>query len=127
MIQLEALGLAAAATLLFAAVLAVRSATGRAHARRSRHDAAPEPYILYFTGENCTLCRTHQEPALRRLPGVRVERVDAVADRDLSRRFSVYTIPTTVVISAAGEPLHVNYGYAPADRLRRQLASALPA
>ena len=26
-----------------------------------------KPYILYFTGDSCTVCRTHQEPALARL------------------------------------------------------------
>lgn len=83
-----------------------------------------EPYILYFTGESCSVCRTHQEPALARLGSVRIDKVDAVAERDLADRFSVYTLPTTVVMSAAGTALHVNYGYAPAPKLERQLAEA---
>jgi thioredoxin-like negative regulator of GroEL len=88
--------------------------------------AAPsvEPYILYFTGESCTVCRTHQEPALAKLAGVRVDRVDAIAERELADRFHVYTLPTTVVMSAEGRSLHVNYGYAPANKLQRQLADA---
>ena len=85
---------------------------------------AAQPYILYFTGEGCTVCRTHQEPALARLPGVRVQKVDAVADRETADRFHVYTLPTTVVMSADGRALHVNYGYAPAPKLQRQLAEA---
>lgn len=83
-----------------------------------------EPYILYFTGESCSVCRTHQEPALARLGSVRIDKVDAVAERDLADRFSVYTLPTTVVMSAAGTALHVNYGYTPAPKLERQLAEA---
>jgi thioredoxin-like negative regulator of GroEL len=86
--------------------------------------ASSEPYILYFTGDGCTVCKTHQEPALARLGGVRVDRVDAIADRELADRFRVYTLPTTIVMSAEGKPLNVNYGYAPAPKLQRQLAEA---
>ena len=82
------------------------------------------PYIIYFTGDSCTVCRTHQEPALARLGDVRVDKVDAVAERTLADRFHVYTLPTTVVMAADGRALHVNYGYAPAPKLERQLAEA---
>lgn len=88
--------------------------------------AAPssEPYILYFTGESCSVCRTHQEPALARLGDVRIDKVDAVQERTLADRFHVYTLPTTVVMAADGSALHVNYGYAPASKLERQLIDA---
>jgi thioredoxin-like negative regulator of GroEL len=100
-------------------------------ARRARLNsagatAAPstEPYILYFTGDGCTVCRTHQEPALAKLGGVRIDKVDAIAERTLADRFHVYTLPTTVVLSSDGRALHVNYGYATAPKLERQLAEA---
>jgi hypothetical protein len=48
----------------------------------------------------------------------------AIADRVLADRFHVYTLPTTVVMSPAGRSLNVNYGYAPATKLERQLADA---
>ena len=83
-----------------------------------------DPYILYFTGDSCTVCRTHQEPALAKLGDVRVDKVDAVAERTLADRFHVYTLPTTVVMAADGRAVHVNYGYAPAPKLERQLAEA---
>ena len=83
-----------------------------------------EPYILYFTGDSCTVCKTHQEPALARLTDIRIDKVDAVAERELADRFHVYTLPTTVVIARDGRALHVNYGYAPAPKLERQLAEA---
>jgi thioredoxin-like negative regulator of GroEL len=70
------------------------------------------------------VCRTHQEPAIAKLGEVRVEKVDAIADRELADRFQVYTLPTTVVMSAEGRALHVNYGYAPANKLNRQLNEA---
>jgi thioredoxin-like negative regulator of GroEL len=85
---------------------------------------ASEPYILYFTGESCTVCRTHQEPALATLGDVRIDKLDAIAERPLAERFHVYTLPTTVVIGTDGRALHVNYGYAPASKLRRQIAEA---
>jgi hypothetical protein len=55
---------------------------------------------------------------------VRVDKVDAIAERELADRFHVYTLPTTVVMSPEGRALHVNYGYATAPKLERQLAEA---
>lgn len=87
-------------------------------------EPASEPYILYFTGDGCTVCRTHQEPALARLGPVRIDKVDAIAERTLADRFHVYMLPTTVVMSSEGRALNVNYGYAAAPKLERQLADA---
>ncbi len=122
--QLWALAVAGIVVLAAAGVETYRSA--RARRRASGATAAPsgEPYIIYFTGEDCTVCRTHQEPALAKLSGVRVDKVDAIAERDLADRFQVYTLPTTVVMSPEGTALHVNYGYAAAPKLERQLAEA---
>jgi hypothetical protein len=98
----------------------------RARGKTLGATAAPasDPYILYFTGEGCTVCRTHQEPALAKLGAVRIDKVDAVADRTLADRFNVYTLPTTVVMTPEGRALHVNYGYATTPKLERQLAEA---
>jgi len=68
------------------------------------------------------VCKTHQEPALARLDGVRIDKVDAVAERELAERFQVYTLPTTIVMAPDGKPVHVNYGYAPAPKLLKQLS-----
>jgi thioredoxin-like negative regulator of GroEL len=103
---------------------AYRASRARRLAVGATSAPAEDPYILYFTGENCTVCRTHQEPALAKLGQVRVDKVDAIAERELADRFQVYTLPTTVVMSAEGRALHVNYGYAPANKLDRQLAEA---
>jgi len=101
-----------------------RSRRARRLAAGATAAPARDPYILYFTGESCTVCRTHQEPALSRLGAVRIDKVDAVAERALADRFHVYTLPTTVVMAPDGRALHVNYGYAPAPKLERQLAAA---
>lgn len=123
--QLLALAVVGTIVLVAACVELIRSQLARRHVAGLQPVApASEPYILYFTGEGCTVCRTHQEPALARLSGVRVDRVDAIEDRVLADRYHVYTLPTTVVMSPEGRALHVNYGYAPAPKLERQLAEA---
>ena len=124
MLQVEALAAAGAITL--AAALAYRAWAWRScrFAFQAGPEPAPGPYVLYFTTETCGVCRTHQEPALAQLAPDQVRKVDALAEPELARHYRVYTVPTTVVVGADGRPLHINYGYAPASRLRRQLAGA---
>ena len=123
-VQLWALAVVGAVVLAAAGLETFRSRRARRLAAGATAAPARDPYILYFTGESCTVCRTHQEPALSRLGAVRIDKVDAVAERGLADRFHVYTLPTTVVMAADGRALHVNYGYAPAPKLERQLAAA---
>jgi hypothetical protein len=123
-LQLWALAVAGVVVLAAACLELVRARRARLQSAGATAAPANEPYILYFTGDGCTVCRTHQEPALAKLGGVRIDKVDAIADRTLADRFHVYTLPTTVVLSPDGHPLHVNYGYATAPKLERQLAEA---
>jgi thioredoxin-like negative regulator of GroEL len=122
--QLWALVVAGAVVLAAAGLEVLRSRRARAGSVGVAAAPAVDPYIIYFTGENCSVCRTHQEPALAKLAGVRIDKVDAIAERELADRFHVYTLPTTVVMSPKGRSLNVNYGYAPATKLERQLADA---
>ena len=122
--QLWAVAVVSAIVLAAVCLEAARSLRARRQASGATAAPAAQPYILYFTGEGCTVCRTHQEPALAKLGSVRIDKVDAIADRLLADRFHVYTLPTTVVMSPDGRALHVNYGYAPAPKLQRQLAEA---
>ena len=122
--QLWALAVAGLVVLAAAGLEIYRSRRARSKAVGVSAAPASDPYILYFTGDNCTVCRTHQEPALARLDGVRIDKVDAVTDRILADRFHVYTLPTTVVMASDGRAVHVNYGYAAAPKLQRQLADA---
>ena len=123
-VQFWALAVAGAVVLAAACLEAVRAWRARTGAVGAVAAPASDPYILYFTGEGCTVCHTHQEPALAKLGAVRIDKVDAIADRTLADRFHVYTLPTTVVMSPEGRALHVNYGYATAPKLERQLAEA---
>jgi hypothetical protein len=122
--QLWALAVVGTVVLAAASLEILRARRARAKTLGATAEPAGEPYVLYFTGEGCTVCRTHQEPALAKLGSVRVDKVDAIAERALADRFHVYTLPTTVVMSPEGRALHVNYGYATAPKLERQLAEA---
>lgn len=122
--QLWALAVAGVVVLAAAILEFARAARARRRALLATAAPASEPYILYFTGDGCTVCHTHQEPALQKLGAVRIDKVDAVSERQLADRFQVYTLPTTVVMTPEGKPLHVNYGYAPAPKLEQQLAEA---
>ena len=125
--QIWALALVAAVVVAAAGLEVVRSRRARrlsAGATATPTIPSVEPYILYFTGDSCSVCKTHQEPALARLVDVRIDKVDAVAERSLADQFHVYTLPTTVVMAPDGHALHVNYGYATTGKLERQLAEA---
>jgi len=122
--QLSALAVVGIVVLIAACLEIFRARRARLKTVGATAAPASDPYILYFTGEGCTVCHTHQEPALAKLGAVRIDKVDAIADRTLADRFHVYTLPTTVVMTPEGRALHVNYGYATAPKLERQLAEA---
>lgn len=123
-VQLTALALVIAVIGLTAMAARLTSWQARRRAVGEVGTPASEPYILYFTTPTCGVCKARQEPALSQLAEVRVDKVDAIERRDLADKYRVYTVPTTVVVGPDGTTRHVNYGYAPADKLRRQLAAA---
>jgi thioredoxin-like negative regulator of GroEL len=87
------------------------------------------PSILYFTGEACTICHTAQKPALRTLaagidPGIDIREIDIAAEPELSRRYRVMSLPTTIVLDAAGQVTDINVGFASGEVLRLQLVDA---
>lgn len=97
-------------------------------ARRAGSDG---PRIVYFTTRTCVVCKAQQEPAiaavLQRMGGdVRLERHDAVEERELADRYGVLSVPTTAVYDAGGELVTVNRGFAPAALLLSQLRGEAP-
>ena len=101
--------------------------------RRGLVGAAREPLlsqgqrtVLFFTGEHCSTCKYRQKPAIESLQGdvadLRVVEIDAAREERLARRFKVLSLPTTVLLAADGRVGAVNYGFAPGDQLRAQLA-----
>ncbi|MFN2466162.1 MAG: thioredoxin family protein [Candidatus Dormibacteria bacterium] len=86
-----------------------------------------EPTLLFFTGEQCSICKYRQKPAIeslrRDLDGaLRVVELDAAREDGLVRRFNVLSLPTTVLLAPDGRVGAVNYGFAPGEQLRAQIA-----
>jgi thioredoxin-like negative regulator of GroEL len=87
------------------------------------------PSILYFTGETCTICHTAQKPALRALAAgidhdVEIREIDIAVEPELARRYRVMSLPTTIVLDAAGQVAQINVGFANGELLHRQLVDA---
>jgi thioredoxin-like negative regulator of GroEL len=86
--------------------------------------------ILAFSSDDCSQCHTLQAPALMRVKEsfgdkVAVIEVDAPRQPELTERYRVLTVPTTVVIDAMGQAHAVNYGFANTQRLRKQVDEVL--
>jgi hypothetical protein len=86
--------------------------------------------ILAFSSADCTQCHTLQEPVLRRLQELRGEKievveVDAPGEPELVHRYHILTVPSTVVLDAAGEAHAVNYGFANFSKLQQQVDAIL--
>jgi len=86
--------------------------------------------ILNFSSAACHQCFRLQKPALRRLLETRREvvtvvEVDAPSAPELTRRYHVLTLPTTIVLDAAGQAQAVNFGFAPTERLLAQVDAIL--
>jgi hypothetical protein len=125
---------------LFAALVAALPALfiavrlGASLRRRHVMSGTPDPALsqgqrtlLFFTGEHCSICHYRQKPAIellrRDLNGtLRVVEIDAAADPRLVRRFNVLSLPTTVLLAPDGRVGAVNYGFAPGEQLRAQIA-----
>ncbi|MGH2494406.1 MAG: TlpA family protein disulfide reductase [Ktedonobacteraceae bacterium] len=88
--------------------------------------------ILAFSSVDCHQCHTLQTPALQRVTEARkyqvsVEEIDAPGSPELTQRYQVLTVPTTVVLDAAGHVHAVNYGFANTQRLLEQVDGILSA
>jgi thioredoxin 1 len=100
--------------------------------QQARATAAFEPTgkrtILYFRSDACAPCAT-QTRFLEMVRGqfgdeIAIEKIDAEVDREAAERFGVFTLPTTLVLDAAGRVRHTNYGLAEPVKLAAQLREA---
>jgi len=78
--------------------------------------------ILAFSSDDCRQCHEMQIPALQRVLDARgsmvsVAEVDAPNSPDLAQRYRILTLPSTVIMDAAGRTHAVNYGFANTQRL----------
>jgi len=86
--------------------------------------------ILAFSSETCRPCYTLQRPALEEIAArhggtVAIRWIDAPSSPELTDRYHVLTVPTTVVLDADNHVHAVNYGFAPTDRLHEQITAVL--
>jgi hypothetical protein len=86
--------------------------------------------ILAFSSDDCRQCHEMQIPALQRVLDARgskvsVAEVDAPNSPDLTQRYRILTLPSTVVMDAAGRAHAVNYGFANTQRLLDQVDEVL--
>jgi uncharacterized SAM-binding protein YcdF (DUF218 family) len=86
--------------------------------------------ILAFSSETCRPCHTLQRPALEAITAqhgdaVAVSWIDAPTSPELTERFHVLTVPTTVVLDGQNQVQAINYGFAPTSRLLEQINAIL--
>ena len=86
--------------------------------------------ILAFSSADCYQCHQLQAPALERVLEARgtqvsVVDVDAPDEPELTQRYRVLTVPTTVVLDAMGRAHAVNYGFANTVKLLEQVDEVL--
>ena len=96
----------------------------------SEQSSAVAVRILAFSSETCRPCHTLQRPALEEIAArhgdsVAISWIDAPSSPDLTERYHVLTVPTTVVLDAQNHVHAVNYGFAPTYRLQEQITSVL--
>jgi thioredoxin-related protein len=86
--------------------------------------------ILAFSSADCSQCHQLQAPALQRIvetygKQVSIVEVDAPNEPELTQRYRVLTVPTTVLLDAAGRARAVNYGFANSQKLLEQVDTVL--
>jgi thiol-disulfide isomerase/thioredoxin len=85
--------------------------------------------ILSFSSEDCRQCKL-QAPILQRVVEMHKEvisitEIDAPAAPELTTRYQVLTVPTTVVLDAHGKAHAINYGFANTQKLLQQIDALL--
>jgi thiol-disulfide isomerase/thioredoxin len=92
--------------------------------------AAGKPVLLYFRSDACAPCvaQARYVDQLRVQFGDRIliEKVDADVEQAKAERYGVFTLPTTLIVDAAGHVKHANYGLADTRKLTNQLLAVEP-
>ena len=86
--------------------------------------------ILAFSSDDCRQCHQLQDPALQRITAthgetVSIMHIDAPTSPELTERYQVLTVPTTVLLDANNKVRAVNYGFANTQHLLTQIAQVL--
>lgn len=87
-------------------------------------------HILAFSSADCRQCHQLQDPVLRRVieeygNTVALTHIDATTSPELTQRYQVLTVPTTVLLDISGKVHAVNYGFTNIQRLLTQINTIL--
>jgi thiol-disulfide isomerase/thioredoxin len=85
--------------------------------------------ILSFSSEDCHQCKL-QVPILQRIVeahkgAVSITEIDAPTEPELTTRYQVLTVPTTVILDIEGRAHAINYGFANTQKLLEQIDALL--
>jgi thioredoxin-like negative regulator of GroEL len=86
--------------------------------------------LISFSTPSCAACHKAQTPAIQiaqeriGAAAIRVIPVDAAEQPQVAKAFGVMTVPSTVIVAAAGQVVAVNQGFVPSTRLVEQLQRA---
>ncbi len=91
----------------------------------SRGTALGQPALLIFTSPTCAPCKLQQMPIVDRLmmewrDQVELRVIDVTEQPETAARYSVWSLPTTIVLDAAGRVQAINQGVASETKLREQ-------
>jgi thiol-disulfide isomerase/thioredoxin len=97
---------------------------------REDHSGLSLVHILAFSSDDCRQCHEMQIPALQRVLDARgnkvsVAEVDAPNSPDLTQRYRILTLPSTVIMDVSGRAHAVNYGFANTQCLLDQVDEVL--
>jgi thioredoxin 1 len=123
--------LLSAVILLFGAIIIL--ALRYVHMRRVRRAtllgpaASDRRTVLYFRSDSCAPCST-QAAYLRQIEQdydgrLAIRKIDTDLEPETAARYSVFTLPTTLIVDSSGQVKHINYGLTAANKLARQLES----
>lgn len=101
------------------------AAVGRREASAAGEGAAA-PRVLYFRSDTCTSCATQSRlfADLDAETQSLIETIDVDRDQERATAYSIMTVPTVIVMDAAGEVRHIHYGVVQPRKLKAQLAKA---
>lgn len=90
------------------------------------------PTILYFSARSCQQCHSLQRPLLEEVQkelraeqpngGLRLITYSVEENPDVAQQWGIRTVPTTIIIDAEGNVLHMNNGLASKTKLLLQLS-----
>lgn len=90
---------------------------------------ADQPELLYFRSDACAPCVSqahYLQQVNQRFAGrVHIRTVDVEEDMETAASYQVFTLPTTLILSPAGQVQQINYGLTDAGKLAQQLEKVL--